>query len=301
MVTNSPFFDRVATAPISWGVCEVPGWGVQLPAEQVLAEMGELGFRHTELGSIGYLPTEPDLLRTLLGRFDLELLGGFVPLVLHDADRLDQARVDARTAADLLAGAGAQFFVTAVVPEPDDWHRRELTADEWQVVYGALGEIESLCVERGLQQVVHPHVNTIVEQVGDVDRILNDTSIALCLDTAHLIIGGADPLALVRQWPDRIGLVHLKDIDEQQLPDLQNEVRTLMECVQSGIFPPLGRGSVPIAEIVTALELDGHQRWYVVEQDTAITDENPSALAGPKVDVRESIDFLRGLDVVDVS
>jgi hypothetical protein len=33
--------DRIAAAPISWGVCEVPGWGAQMAAQRVLAEMGE--------------------------------------------------------------------------------------------------------------------------------------------------------------------------------------------------------------------------------------------------------------------
>ena len=31
--------NRVAGAPISWGVCEVPGWGYQLRPHRVLAEM----------------------------------------------------------------------------------------------------------------------------------------------------------------------------------------------------------------------------------------------------------------------
>jgi hypothetical protein len=35
--------DRVAGAPISWGVCEVPGWGYQVTAEQVLPRMVEIG------------------------------------------------------------------------------------------------------------------------------------------------------------------------------------------------------------------------------------------------------------------
>ena len=34
----SALMDRVAAAPISWGVCEVPGWGYQLPSEQVLEQ-----------------------------------------------------------------------------------------------------------------------------------------------------------------------------------------------------------------------------------------------------------------------
>ena len=50
---------RVAGAPISWGVCEVPGWGLQLPADRVLAEMRELGLRATEFGPDGFLPDEP--------------------------------------------------------------------------------------------------------------------------------------------------------------------------------------------------------------------------------------------------
>ena len=39
----STFLDRVASAPISWGICEVPGWGEQLPSERVLSEMAGLG------------------------------------------------------------------------------------------------------------------------------------------------------------------------------------------------------------------------------------------------------------------
>ncbi|MDR7455354.1 MAG: inosose dehydratase, partial [Armatimonadota bacterium] len=27
---------RIGTAPISWGVCEIPGWGPQLPVDRVL-------------------------------------------------------------------------------------------------------------------------------------------------------------------------------------------------------------------------------------------------------------------------
>ena len=50
------FLDRVAGAPISWGVCEVPGWGLELPVARVLSEMSEVGLTATELGSEGYLP-----------------------------------------------------------------------------------------------------------------------------------------------------------------------------------------------------------------------------------------------------
>ena len=78
--------ERLAAAPISWGVCEVPGWGHQLPPDRVFGEMATLGFTATELGPIGYLPFEPAAIREALERHGLRLVGGFVPLVLHEPD-----------------------------------------------------------------------------------------------------------------------------------------------------------------------------------------------------------------------
>ena len=60
---SGSLLDRVGSAPISWGICEVPGWGAQLPVDRVLAEMVSLDLTATELGSIGYLPTDPDELK----------------------------------------------------------------------------------------------------------------------------------------------------------------------------------------------------------------------------------------------
>ena len=44
---------NVAGAPISWGVCEVPGWGSMLPTPRVLRELRSLGLSAIELGSVG--------------------------------------------------------------------------------------------------------------------------------------------------------------------------------------------------------------------------------------------------------
>ena len=38
---------RIAAAPISWGVCEVPGWGLMLSTSRVLPEMTSLGLTAT--------------------------------------------------------------------------------------------------------------------------------------------------------------------------------------------------------------------------------------------------------------
>ena len=77
-----------------------------------------------------------------------------------------------------------------------------------------LGEIDSVVADHGVSQVLHPHVDTLIEQADELDRFLDGCDVALCLDTGHLTIGGADPVAIAECRSERIGLVHLKDVDE---------------------------------------------------------------------------------------
>ena len=74
---------RIAGAPISWGVCEVPGWGYQMETDRMLREAAELGLTAVEAGPEGFLPSEPAEASRLLSEHGLGLVGGFVPAVLH--------------------------------------------------------------------------------------------------------------------------------------------------------------------------------------------------------------------------
>src|SRR3954468_19834205 len=102
---------RIAGAPISWGVCEVPGWGFQLEPERVLTEMRGVGLTATELGPEGFLPTDTDELKSVLTQHELACVGGFVPVVLHKADH-DPAE-DLAGPLDSLVAAGAGVVVLA--------------------------------------------------------------------------------------------------------------------------------------------------------------------------------------------
>ncbi|MDH3681766.1 MAG: sugar phosphate isomerase/epimerase [Acidimicrobiia bacterium] len=285
-------FERVATAPISWGVCEVPGWGHQLSVDRVLSEKAALGFTHTELGSAGWLPDEPAALADALAVHGLSLLASFVPLVLHDETRAETTLEEARSAAELLGSAGARYFNTAPVTSADWQPRRELSAAEWRQTFEMLERLEAICAEHDLTQVVHEHVGCTIETKEEVDRLLAVTSTALVLDTGHLAVGGYDPLDLVRSNADRIGLVHLKDTSLDVAERLNAGSVTLMEAVQQGLFPALGQGDLPIDRVVDTLEAAGYAGWYVIEQDCALTDEPPTG-GGPARDVAASIDYLR--------
>ena len=128
--------NRLAAAPISWGVCEVPGWGHQLEPERVFGEMASLGIKATELGPIGYLPFEPAAIREALDRHGLRLVGGFVPLVLHEPT-LDTA--EAERVAAVLAAAGAEVFNAAVVADAGWSPPLPLDDDAWKRLARHLG------------------------------------------------------------------------------------------------------------------------------------------------------------------
>ena len=292
---STALLDRVATAPISWGVCEVPGWGYQLPVDRVLAEMAAAGFTHTELGALGYLPTEPAELRSTLDRHGLGLLGGFVPLVLHDPDRAAEARAAAHRWAELIGGAGGRFFVTCAVSHPDRWRRRPLTGRQWAALCDSLAEIDAVADSHGLRQVYHSHFGSVVETDAELARVLEGSEVSLALDTAHVTLGGTDVLQLLDRCAHRVGLVHLKDVDPALGARLAAGETTLMQAVQGGLFPPLGRGGVAIAEIVARLEESGRDLWYVLEQDAAIAEGDLAAVARLRRNADLSLDFLRGL------
>jgi len=290
--------ERLVGAPISWGVCEVPGWGIELAQERVFGEMRELGFKATELGSVGYLPDDPDELSALLANFEIELVGGFVPLVLHDPAQAEDALAAARQAATLLGGAGGTEFITSMVASTDWAPRFELDETGWAHAAKMFSAVEEVVGEYGLTQAIHPHLGTMIERRSDVREVLDRTDAAWCFDTGHLLIGGYDPMEFVADARDRIRHVHLKDtILDLARPVLDGEL-SIMQGVQNGMFCPMGRGDVAIGEIVMSLERSGYDRWYVLEQDVALTTGEPPVGQGPKLDVQMSVDYLRGVEAV---
>ncbi len=291
MVGKKSAITRLAGAPISWGICEVPGWGRMLPAERVLSEMASLGLRATELGAPGFLPQEPAKLRALLDTHGLSLVGAFVPLVLHEADA-DAARTSADQAAQLLAAAGADVFVAAVVTDEAWSPRIDLDTQQWRRVGARLDEIADRVGAHGLTLALHPHAGTLVETAADVERAMAVTGVGWCFDSGHLVIGGADPSEFVRRHGDRIVHAHLKDVDAALAARVRTGELSLLQATQAGLFKPLGAGDANIAQVMELLDGQGYERWLVLEQDTAITGPEPPVGSGPILDVRQSVEFL---------
>jgi inosose dehydratase len=265
---------KIAGAPISWGVCEVPGWGDVLPADTVLAEMHSLGLSATELGPPDYLPADPEALKTLLSSHELTLVGGFLAVTLHTdvQSTLDEAD---RVAAILKAG-GAEVLVLAAATGLAGYDETpQLTDDEWNTLVTTCAKIREIAAGHGLKTVLHPHVGTHVEREAEVDRFLADSDLQLCLDTGHLLIGGTDPVELARRYPDRIGHVHLKDVRDEIAAKVRSGELSYTDAVEQGIYVPLGDGDVDVEALVKLVQEAGYTGWFVLEQDTQLKNGSP--------------------------
>jgi len=257
---------KLAAAPISWGVCEVPGWGFQMSPRRVLAEASELGFAAIEAGPPGYLD----------GGSPLRILSGFIA-----ADDLGPVE---RQAAWLQAH-GAELLVLAAAAGDDGYEQRsEPDSQTWR----AIARVQDIADEHGLGFAVHPHFGSRIETQAHVRRLLRVTTAGLCLDTGHLLLGGIDPLEIPAA---RVALVHLKDVDGRLAGAVRERRLGYREAVRQGLFRPLGDGDARIGEIVRSLFKRGYGGWYVLEQD-AVLDAEPPPGQGPLSDVRRSLEFV---------
>jgi inosose dehydratase len=282
--------ERVAGAPITWGICEVPGWGHQMRPERVLTEMRSVGLRATELGPDGFLTRGSE--RALLEANGLSLVAGFVPAVLHDHSALERELATVDAAAQTIASLGGSLLVLAASTGSDGYESAErLDAAGWAALGRGIDRVVASAGDRGLRVAVHPHHGTVIKGPEDVQRLLEVSDVGLCLDTGHVAVGAGDPLALARGAAARVIHVHLKDVSAAIAERVAAGDLGYRDAVRDGLYRPLGDGDLDAARVVRTLEESGYDGWYVLEHDEVL-DHEPEEGSGPIGNARRSLAFL---------
>src|SRR6185295_17986878 len=100
----------LGTAPDSWGVwfADDPH---QIPWHRFLDEIAAAGYRWTELGPYGYLPTDPARLRSELEARELGVSGTFTMFPLEDAERWAAMRDEVDRTCELLRSFGSRYLI----------------------------------------------------------------------------------------------------------------------------------------------------------------------------------------------
>ena len=276
---------RIATAPVNWNNEDVPDHRAWTPYPRMLDEMVEAGYRATEWGP--GMPVDPVELRRALADRGLGLVGAFVGLGFRDAAHHDAELERALVIARRLQAGGATLLIAA---EAGDERRRDeaghvdeangLTDAQWANLVRGLHDLADAIAPLGMRVVFHNHVGTYVETPGETARLLDGTDparVAWCMDIGHLAYGGGDALAMLPVYGDRVGHVHLKDVDGALLARARAEGWSFGRGLRSYIFPPLGEGIARVGEVIEALAVRGYDGWVVPEQDTCPGD--PMAVA----------------------
>jgi inosose dehydratase len=259
----------------------------------VLAEMRDLGLAATELGPTGYLGLDPDSIRRHLDRYNLRLVAGFLPVLLH-AEEVDLA--EAASAIHNLAACGAELVLLAARSIDGSYdHRVELDGHEWRRLFANLDRLEEIARREGITPAVHPHVGTAIFDERAIFRVLEGSDAVLCIDTGHIAIAETNPLDIVHAAPERIAHVHLKDVRLPMATRVADESISYVDAVRGGLYVPLGQGDLDLLDIVRTLEQSNYAGWYVLEQDVALEAE-PGLGLGPVRDVAKSISFLVTLE-----
>ena len=266
----------IGTAPDSWGVwfAEDPK---QIPWERFLDEVAEAGYRWIELGPYGYLPTDPSRLADELKARGLSVSAGTVFTAFHrGVDQWDIAWEPARKVAELTAAIGGEHIVVIPAMWRDDVtgepvENGQLSPDQWNDLFDGhnrLGKV--LAEEYGLQQQFHSHADSHVCGQADIERFLQNTDpqlVTLCLDTGHAEYGGASSLELIAKYPERIGYLHLKQIDPAVLQTVREQNLTWAAANLAGVMTEPPNGMPDLAQVISAVEGLDRPVFGIVEQD----------------------------------
>jgi len=264
---------RLATGPVSWGVdfADAPG---NPPWQQVLDEIQRSGVAALELGPVGYLPEDPERLRGALDARGLTAVGSFVFEDLHDPAQGDQVLHVAERACRAIAAAGGSVLVIIDRPGAErvatagrsDAARR-LDAGEWAAMLDLTRRVAEIARRHGLRPAFHPHAGGYVEFRDEIERLLGDTDLDLCLDTGHAEYAGMFAHEALIAFGERIAHVHLKDIDRYVLARVHGERLSFWEAIEARVFCPIGDGLLDISGVARALGQIGYGGFATVEQD----------------------------------
>jgi inosose dehydratase len=280
----------VANAPVSYGAFELTvGILPNVPdGAMVMDEVAAAGYAGIDLGPAGYLAPKESLGEELRRR-NLGLAGGFFELPFSDPkamqaampgldellDTFDAARLDGLRPRPTLAALSR-----SVAFDADTWKR---FADGVELAV-------TRCRERGYEPTFHHETGTQVESPAEIEKVLELTTIGLCLDTGHLVLGGGDPVVALREWRPRINHVHLKDARRSVIEQIIRESAPPSEIWKRKAFCRLGDGDVDVDAVLQSLR-SGYDGWLVVEQDVLPDADDP--LGTPARDQRANRQFLK--------
>jgi sugar phosphate isomerase/epimerase len=249
-----------------------------LPA--TLAQLAAIGYREVE--TAGNYGRDAKALRRTLDDSGIACPSG------HQS--MENLVTDPAAQIDFAATLGLEFLVCAFPWTRDGRFRgaagaalaRDMTLDDWKWNAEQLNRMGEMARKAGVRAAYHNHNMEFRRHEGVVayDELLRLTDpqlVSMELDIAWVVRSGADPVAYLTKYADRISMLHLKDVRRDATP--------VVDRIDSRTTE-LGRGKVDWASVFAAAR-PGHLQHYFVEQE----DFEHTALESARI----NFEYLRSL------
>lgn len=213
---------------------------------------------------------KPQALKSLLDAAGISLVtcsnGGGMTVDFIDPAKVPQTIEEhVRFARDFIAPFGCRHFKINLGRRPAN----ATTDEQLKTMAGALNELGKQTAKLGFRLAPHPHIWSPLERERELKRVLELTDpelVYLVTDTAHLTLGGMDPVQIVKDYFSRIAAIHFKDT-EAKYRGYQGPTPTQEEHRKVNLYKNLGAGGVDFPAIFQILRVRNYQGWITLDLD----------------------------------
>ncbi len=168
---------------------------------------------------------------------------------------------------------GSQFVMCAWIPH----ERGNFTKADADKAIKDFTEIGKALHNHGLTFCYHPHGYEFqpYEDATLLEYLIENTDpkyVSFEMDIMWIHFGGGDPVALMKKYPDRWKLMHLKDLKKGTPKDLTGGTDQEFNVV-------LGQGELDMPAIMRTAQEIGIQHYFLEDESSRIYEQLPKSIA----------------------
>ncbi|MBI3679528.1 MAG: TIM barrel protein [Acidobacteria bacterium] len=192
--------------------------------------------------------------------------GGTMTTSFIDPSQTAQTIADhVQFARDFIAHFGCRHFKINLGRRPPN----PTTEEQLKTMAGTLNEIGRQIAQFGLKLAPHPHIWSPLERENELRRVMELTDpkyVFLVTDTAHLTLGGMDPVRIMKDYYPRIAAIHFKDT-EARYRGFRGATPTQEGHRKVNLYKNLGAGGVDFPAIFRLLRARNYEGWITLDLD----------------------------------
>ena len=252
--------------------CQTIIWGSDAIREdlpRVLGEVAGCGYDGVEIGARHLDLTRPGPTKQLLSANSLELVGLHTNKSCLSQEEARRGFTEGRAIMHAIARLGGDHLIISGQPSGQELHN--------------LDELALIAERSRVKVCYHNHYQEIEDDYRGLREICASTDpalVGLALDLGWIHRAGASAEEAIREFVDRVQILHFKDVTGILPPNREGLTgEDLAAAVE------IGQGDLSWMPIVGLIQDHGFSGWIVVEQDS--TKKSPAASS------RQSREYLR--------